>query len=39
MVETAHIAARVVGQAPNTPMLGVPPGLATAEATGGAAAA
>ena len=36
--DTARIGARVVGSVPNTPTLGLPPGLPTAAATGGAAA-
>lgn len=36
--DTARISARVVGSVPNTPRLGLRPGLPTAAATGGAAA-
>jgi rare lipoprotein A len=36
--DTVRIATHVVGSAPNTPLLGVPPGAAALEATGGAAA-
>jgi rare lipoprotein A (peptidoglycan hydrolase) len=36
--DTVRIATRIVGSAPNTPTLGVPPGSQALEATGGAAA-
>ncbi len=37
--DTVRIATRVVGQTPNTPTLGTPPGAPAAEATGGSLAA
>jgi rare lipoprotein A len=38
MEDTARIGARVVGSVPNTPTLGLPPGVPTVAATGGAPA-
>jgi rare lipoprotein A len=38
ITETVRIATRVVGKAPNTPTLGLPPGSSSAAATGGALA-